>query len=280
MVNNRGLIFLHIPKAAGSTLRPVIARNYAKNSICRLEVLPRDLDAFLKLPVHTRNEIRVLLGHLQFGVHEHVSVPVDYVTILREPVERIISMYYWIKGNHEHVLNDLVKRMSLSDFASSGFEITTNHQSKLISGLLGNSTDEALSVAKTNLQSHITAFGLNERFDESLTLFKSVLGWKQVWYVSRNVTKNRPHRSGIPDSTLEVIKKHNALDIELYEFAKNRFDEIISKRGQSFQEEVRQFRRWNRVYGTIMKGKRRMQRALPHSVKAGLGRGLRLVQSD
>ena len=92
MVNDRGLIFLHVPKTAGSTLRPIIDRHYAAGVICKLDVLPRDLEIFLNLPEQPRSKIRVLEGHLQFGLHEHLSVPVDYVTMLRDPVDRIISM--------------------------------------------------------------------------------------------------------------------------------------------------------------------------------------------
>ena len=275
MVNDRGLIFLHVPKTAGSTLRPIIDRHYAAGVICKLDVLPRDLEIFLNLPEQAKSKIRVLEGHLQFGLHEHLSVPVDYVTMLRDPVDRIISMYYWILGNQTHVLNKLVKSMSLADFARSEFEITTNHQTKLISGLTENFSADALSVAKNNLTSHITAFGLNEKFDESLILFKSLLGWKRVFYVRRNVTKNRPHRGEPPDSTIQVIKKHNALDMELYEFARNRFDEIIGKRGPSFHDEVASFQRLNKIYSKFAKGSNMVRRALPKPAKAAIKKGLR-----
>jgi len=280
MVDDRGLIFLHLPKTAGSTLRPIIDRHYAAEVICKLDVLPRDLEMFLGLPEQTRSKIRVLEGHLQFGLHEHLSVPVDYVTMLRDPVDRMISMYYWILGNQKHILNSVVKSMSLADFAGSGFEITANHQTRLISGLMQNFSADALSVAKNNLTSHITAFGLNEKFDESLILFKSLLGWKRVFYVRRNVTKNRPRRDEPPDSTIQVIKNHNALDIELYEFARNRFDEMISKRGQSFQDEVAGFRRLNKIYGKFTMGKNIVRRALPPPARAAIKKGLRAFRSS
>ena len=275
MQNDRGLIFIHIPKTAGSTLRPIMDRHYPRPVICKLDFLPRDLDALLRLPEQARSRIRVLQGHFPFGLHKHLAVPVDYLTILREPVNRIISMYYWIHGNEEHVLNTLVRSMSLKDFADSGFEIVANHQTGLISGLPANSDHQALAVAKKNLQGEITAFGLNERFDESLLLFKQQLGWKHVFYSRRNVTKVRPRSSEVPDSVLDVIQKHNSLDLELYEFARQVFDETISALGPSFQDEVRRFQRINNIWARFDKGRHALRRSLPAPVKAGLKKALR-----
>jgi hypothetical protein len=275
MQNDRGLIFIHIPKTAGSTLRPIMDRHYPRPVIYKLDFLPLDLDAFLRLPEQPRSRIRVLQGHFPFGLHEHLSVPADYLTLLRDPVNRIISMYYWIHGNEDHVLNTLVRSMSLKDFADSGFEITANHQTSLISGLPANHDNQALAVAKNNLQCEITAFGLNERFDESLLLFKQRLGWKHVFYSRRNVTKGRPRRSEVPASVLDIIRKHNSLDLELYEFASQTFDETIRALGPSFQAEVRRFQRINNIWARFDKGRHVLRRSLPAPVKALLKKALR-----
>jgi hypothetical protein len=275
MQNDRGLIFIHIPKTAGSTLRPIMDRNYQRENICKLDFLPRDLDRFLRLPEEARSRIRVLQGHFPFGLHKHLSVPADYLTLLRDPVDRIISMYYWIHGNQEHVLNKLVRSMSLEDFADSGFEITANHQTSLLSGLTASADHDALAVARKHLQHEITAFGLNERFDESLLLFKKRLGWKHVFYSRRNVTRGRPPSSDVPDSVLDIIKKHNLLDLELYDFARRTFDCAISALGPSFRDEVRRFQRINELWSRFDKGRHALRRRLPAPVKAGLKKALR-----
>jgi Sulfotransferase family len=272
---DRGLIFIHIPKTAGSTLRPIMDRNYPRRAIYKLDFLPRDLDAFLKLPEEPRSRVRLLQGHFPFGLHEHLSVPCDYVTVLRDPVNRLISMYYWIHGNEDHVLNTLVRSMSLKDFAASGFEITANHQTSLISGRPANTDPQALSVAKKNLQREIAVFGLNERFDESLLLFKRRLGWKHVFYSRRNVTKSRPHSSEVPAAVLDVIQKHNSLDLELYEFARKNFDETIRALGTSFQSEVEHFQRLNNIWRRFDQGRHLLRRSVPAPVKTRLKKVLR-----
>jgi hypothetical protein len=76
-----------------------------------------------------------------------------------------------------------------------------------------------------------------------------------------------------------VIKKHNALDLELFEFARNRFDEIVSKRGPSFQDEVVSFRRLNKIYSKWARGRNIVGRALPPPARAVIKKGLRAFRS-
>lgn len=274
MPNDRAVIFIHIPKTAGSTLRPIMDRHYPRHVIRKLDFLPRDLDAFLELPDQARSQIRLLQGHFPFGLHEQLAVPVDYLTILRDPVDRIISMYFWIRVNHEHVLNKVVRSMSLKEFADSGFDITTNHQTSLISGLVANPENNAVAIARNHLETEFTAFGLNERFDESLLLFKQRLGWKHIFYSRRNVTKSRPRRNEVPASVLETIQRRNSLDLELYEFARQRFDETISTLGPSFQDEVRRFQSLNAIWSKFDKGRNALRRSLPPGLKASLKKAL------
>lgn len=279
MAEDKGLIFLHMPKAAGVTLRSIIDRQYPRRVIYKLYGPQAMIDKFINLPEQTRSQIRVLQGHVPFGLHKQMTVPVNYITMLREPVERVISLYYWIIETRADTLYQLVKGMSLSNFAASGFAITSNYQTRLISGLM-NDSEEALVAAKYNLGLPDTIFGLTERFDESLILFKNRLGWKSVVYAKRNVTRSRPKRQEVSDEVIRLIENHNSLDIELYKFAKRRFDEVIRKQGPSLQNEVRNLQRLSEIYGKFNEGLNTVRRALPLQVIAPLRKGLRIFRGS
>jgi hypothetical protein len=47
---------------------------------------------------------------------------------------------------------------------------------------------------------------------------------------------------------LDIIRNNNELDIKLYKFAKERFEELIRKQGPSFQEELKIFKLQNKVW--------------------------------
>jgi len=70
--------------------------------------------------------------------------------------------------------------------------------------------------------------GLSERFEESLALMKLRFGWKLQRYSSFNVTRTRPRKADIPQSTLDLIAERNSFDISLYECAANLFQAAVN----------------------------------------------------
>ncbi len=247
-INERGLIFLHIPKTAGTTLRTVIDRHYPRHATYCFYEYPKDRHEFFALSEERRRELRVLQGHIRFGFHRFLSIPVDYITLLRDPVDLVMSLYYWIPRTRDAWLYPWVEGKSLSDFAANGSTWINNIQTRLISGQINDPTDEDLKSAINNLNVHFTAFGLHGRFDESLMLFKRRLGWKSTFYARQNVTKGRPSKHEAPFSTISLIEKNNALDMELYEFARNKFDEVVGKEDSTFWDDLRAFQGLNKVY--------------------------------
>ena len=66
-----------------------------------------------------KDQIRLLKGHIPFGIHESYSSTAKYVTFLRDPVERIISYYFFLKRRPNHPLHGFKQfnnKMSLQDF--------------------------------------------------------------------------------------------------------------------------------------------------------------------
>jgi len=117
--------------------------------------------------------------------------------------------------------------------------------------------NDILEIAKANLREYFSLVGISERFDESLILLKRVLGWrtKDILYVRQNVIRDRPSKGSIDSDILKVIEQHNELDIQLYEFAKQMFEERISQQDSSFRREVQIFRLCNKLYSLFMNNK-------------------------
>jgi len=53
-------------------------------------------------------------------------------------------------------------------------------------------------------------------------------GWKLSSYSSFNVTRSRPKKHDLPQSTLELIHEKNGLDMELYECGKQIFEAAVA----------------------------------------------------
>ncbi|OKH25729.1 sulfotransferase family 2 domain-containing protein [Chroogloeocystis siderophila] len=256
------IIFLHIPKASGSTLHRIIEQQYPPVVIYTIDGLNvvESTNEFKSLPQEQRQKIKVLKGHMSFGLHEYLARPSTYITILREPVERVISQYYYICHNPKHRLHAHVKgqNLSLSEYVSSG--ITTavdNSQTRMLAAIdksivkFGQTPTEALDIAKQNLKIYFSVVGLTEKFDETLILLKKKFGWRLPFYVRENVTKNRQLKENIPPEAIEIIQHYNLLDIQLYHYAQQIFEQQLTQYAGNFEAELKLFRLINQQYGKV-----------------------------
>ncbi len=252
------LIFLHIPKAGGSTLHRIIEKQYEPSTIFTIPSFYSSKEEFRQAAEFQLKEIKVLKGHMFFGLPDVLPNPSTYITLLRDPVERIISHYYYVLRTPIHYLYKDVKakNMSLKEYACSGLSVELdNGQTRLISGFNFRdhsqpASQEMLEVAKQNLKSQFAVVGSVENFNKTLMLLKKEFGWKMPFYVKQNTTKNRLLKERVSKETLDVIKKHNELDIELYRYAKDIFEDLVNQQDASFEREIKVFNLLNGVYQT------------------------------
>ncbi len=269
--NRKSLIFLHIPKAGGTTLHRIIERNYRKNVIFSIRAydidsIRKSIDELKNLPEMQRARLKVLRGHMPFGLHEHLPQPSTYITMLRNPVDRVLSHYYYARQRPDHYLHDEARRMNLRDYVCSGISAELeNGQVRLLSGVkevdgINGSepcSTETLEIAKRNLREHFAVVGITERFDEFLILLKRELGFRNVFYIPLNITRDK---KDTPNDT-SFIAEHNKLDMELYRYACKMFDEFVCQQDPLFASELERFRFWNKLYGVINKPYERVYQA-------------------
>nr|WP_272506048.1 sulfotransferase family 2 domain-containing protein [Salinibacter ruber] len=258
--------FIHIPKTAGTTFHTILRKQYGQSSIAAVRAFtPDELEAQMQsLGVADRADpdVEAVSGHMIFGAHRYLDGPLQYLTFVREPVSRVISDYYYVRRTPDHDFYDPVvtENYSLADYVVSGITIYTNNvQTRMISGIgrdvdFGDCTSDMLDRALHNLDEHFAGIGLTERFDESVTLMQRKLGWSLPMYKTRNRTKKRPGRAEIPDATRTLIREHNALDLKLYQYAKERFHRERSKQEEdAFERDLRRLHLVNRIYSPSVK---------------------------
>jgi hypothetical protein len=225
------LIFVHVPKAAGSTLNTIIRDLYGRDAICHINGYRTDSEGVLKLrglPAEQRRKIKVLCGHIPFGLHDHVPQPFTYVTIVRDPVERIISYYYYVARRPDHFHHQVVAggKMSLAEYIELPHIWVHDAQAKIFAGFDSPSLPprDLLALAMDNLAQYFAVVGLTERFDETLARIGRHMNWPPISYQPTNVTKDRPKQTQISPALLDRIRELNQLDLELYDWAVRRFE--------------------------------------------------------
>lgn len=260
------LIFLHIPKTAGTTLHQIMDRHYRLDQIYWVHAtqVAESITAFKQFPEEKRQQFKLIKGHMGFGLHQYVSQPCTYFTLLRDPVKRIISHYYHVLRTPNHYLHQIVteKQMDLKAFVSSGISLELdNGQTRLIAATNGDederiefgcATTDLLDTAKQHLLNHFSVVGTMEEFDKTLLLLQKKLGWKNIYYARQNTGKNKTtKKSAISSDTLAAIQQQNALDIELYEFAQQRLNQQIEAECSTFEQELEAFKSINQSYGGL-----------------------------
>ncbi len=235
------LIFIHIPKTAGSTFHVMLNARYPQSGIQNLfgsRYSEPEIAGFMSKPNEQKENICLLKGHMPYGMHRHLPGDSRYITVLRSPVERVISQYYYIKKNAHNPLHKQVHGggMTIADFVSSGISVGMNNgQCRFLNGDLDeyafNACNEALfENVKKHIEDKFIWVGLTERFDESVLLLAKLLEWERSpHYIRENISKIRKTTSEISESDIAAIKAYNQLDIKLYEYANQLMDKQIAE---------------------------------------------------
>lgn len=221
------LVFMHIPKTGGSTLRRIIARQYQLEEIWTFGDIYKFKERIGKFSREQLTQIKCLQGHACFGkVDRYFTKPCTYITMLRKPVDRIISLYYYIINTPGCHLYDQVKDLKLKEFIMDKKFVFSNKntQTRYVSG--GNPPN--LEKAKKNLDKYFSIVGLTEFFDISTFLMKEKFSWDNIDYNKKvNVTKNRPTKEELSKEVIDIIEEKNKLDIQLYDHAKKNLQKKI-----------------------------------------------------
>ncbi len=235
------LLFTHIPKTAGITFLHVVSAQYRMRQIHNARGASPDTVKLIAT-LRKKKAIRFVRGHFGFGVHELIDRSSRYLCFLREPIARVISHYYFHCHVHDAVPDWVAFCASHENTMTrylSGAKFTAAY-----SGAPPEPTDQAtLEAAKSNLQQHYW-FGITERFDESILLFRNRLAWDIPCYKSRNITPKKPV-SPEPQDILSLIERHNRFDIELYAFANELFDQTLATQPWNLEQELNEFRTRN-----------------------------------
>lgn len=242
------IFFVHIPKTAGTTFRSILDRLYEgdSNRVINALAISKSLNALIQESDEVKMRIRLVQGHMPFGIHESFTQSGTYVTFLRDPIRRVISHYTFDQRAFRNPNHGLIRNMNIEEFAI----LNDNLHTRMLCGIPGADsvsgfdplTNYHLRKAKENLTKSFAAVGIAERFDESILFFRKALGWDNPYYFSRNISQWSTKPNDYPEKVVEGIKANNQLDLELYEFACELFDRQVSDYGQTFSQDLANFR--------------------------------------
>ena len=212
------LIFLHIPKNGGSTFRSVLTMQYPFQN--KYDIKRENGKDFIEFPPDIRHKVKLLRGHCFYGIHQYLPGDSQYITFLRDPVDRAVSFYYFTQ-NLKGPAGKRARSLSLRDFALTGVSPELdNGQTRRISGIqteYGSVGELHFQEAINNIENHFVSPGILDLYDESLLMIARKLGWiLPPFYIHHKVNAKRPNNI-VPLSIQNEIRAANVWDMKLYE---------------------------------------------------------------
>ena len=265
------LLFHHIAKNAGSSLRQILRLNYTDEELLEYYEEPETLDpvswyrnAYMEMD---KRNLKCLCGHtIHYLLPTLIQLnrPCKVFCILRHPVDRMLSLYHFVQGFvPEDGLGGVLAK-SISD---------NNWQLEDIYRILGEGGENRSDThflfreffngqARTILMPHIPTIdfpfsdslttippvyretlntiidryyllGTQEDYDLSVEYFAKQFGWHDVVYEKTNITESRPALDSVSPELVQMVERYNALDLELHRMAVERLQEFQSDRSMN-----------------------------------------------
>lgn len=244
--SGRPLYFLHIPKTAGSTLSRYLEAGFRADEVCPASTW----DALLKLSPDKLGTYRLFRGHFGAMLHDVLPRRPDVITFLRDPVEQAVSAWLYLQRHPTNPQHAEVMRQG-PDFAAYVRARPANPQARYLGidvappellrrrsfrGYSRGHEAHELFVRATEGQPDLLAravgrlheclaFGIVDRFNDSLELVADSLGWAPPGgFASVNVKPAEQAAYRPTEEEIEVLRTRDGIDFALVDRARELFE--------------------------------------------------------
>jgi len=223
------IFFDHFPKTGGTSLVKIIEKIIGSENCFHSNIA----DAYSALNAST--DFLMVHGHFYFN--PKMPLPIDRfcMTMLRDPVDRVLSSYYFSRNNCAISLGGSVKYAHLMEL-DEYIEVqdpellseVSNSQTKHFYPLCWQGSgvpneQEMLSCAKQALEK-FQLVGVLELYHDFVDVLCFEQGWMAVTdIIKENTTVGRQEVSGLSVHVRRRLEELNKLDIELYQYARKLF---------------------------------------------------------
>jgi hypothetical protein len=240
--------FIHVMKTGGTSFVFQMLQNFEPDEVYPSAVdrtSPTDDTSYVSIPKllelspERRARIRIYAGHLPYVASELLGIDLVRLTLLRDPVDRTVSMLKHVKRLFERYAefsidaiydDEAIFRHYLDNYQTRLFALTADERDRAFAAGIAN-TEPSRSPrpvpieksrfehAKANL-AKVDVIGLNERYGDFVEDLRARFGWWPEG-LKRHARANVSSEDWIASPELRRrIADENTYDMELYQYAK------------------------------------------------------------
>lgn len=262
------LIFLHVPKAAGTSVISSLFSIYNFS-----EIMPRHLlrvpggtirlEDLISLKENQKENIKFLYGHHLYGIDKHFRSSCKYIAVTRDPLDILLSLHSYhhtdtVQGFYERSQTGTGKmdletffncqtRNNILDLCVDLFPDIDEKLRMYQSSTIGTKQNiYSMDYTKEIVQRDFLLFGYVDKLPEFIYVLGFKMGWGKLpclpWY---NVTRNRKNSE---NRSAEMIREKLILANEKYQWIKMQFDKELQRLINKFPEiekDIKNYKTWN-----------------------------------
>jgi hypothetical protein len=227
------LIFVHLGRTGGTTMRQEVFYRCAGPAAVwwtdgkEPGARGGPVEELLALPRRELAKLRVITGHLPFGLRDRLPWPESWhvAVFLRDPVARTVSEYYQVRSSASNPAHEAGLRYPLEEFVRRNYGLSNNGMCRMLSdacyGRTFDSPEAMYRQAVRNAEA-CSVVGVTEFYHESLLRLCRMFGWPVPPVGRRHACT--PKGRALSERERRTILAANELDRVLYEEFRGRFE--------------------------------------------------------
>jgi hypothetical protein len=215
------LFFVHIPKCAGSSFRQVLKHWFGRTA--------------LFLDTHEASELeqavarlgrppRAIAGHMPFGLHGGLKVRPCYVSLVRHPLDRLVSIYQHAQRTPSNPMHAAAARLDFEAFYHFAL-----HDPRARGRTLGVqcyflSRARTFEGAREVIDRSYALLAPTDRYESFVEACAERFGRQAVLPPPRNVSPDGPIEGEVRSLLERRVEADHAEDLRLYRYVSETFD--------------------------------------------------------
>ena len=228
-------VFLHVDRTGGMAVRELLARQFRTQDIrpvphdsrasVRIDAYPidRNSDLVAQNRSYVHQGHALVMGHWDWGVVERIPGPVKLLTILRDPVERAVSLWRFVKQERGMYcrMSQRADEMGCIEWLAGHPDLWANVMTQQLAGTRwsqkGRLNEADVEIAVDRLL-RIEYVGVTEY----LTGYMDVVCAAEGWHGRPRQINGTKRKATEPNEVWELVYEKSQKDVWLYNLARRR----------------------------------------------------------